>query len=91
MSVRKRLLRTAFRDAVFARAKGQCQARPADTRCDAVAMDAHHIESRDTAPDGGYVESNGIALCSVCHERAERDQHDPRGDYRPGELRRWIR
>jgi hypothetical protein len=65
-----------------------------DERCTAPATDAHHIESRDTAPDGGYVLSNGIALCEEHHKLAERDQRCPYdggdGWYRPAQLRKWI-
>lgn len=61
-----------------------------EERCTRRAVDAHHIESRDTAPDGGYVPSNGIALCDVHHALAEQQQDDAEGWYRPAQLRKWI-
>jgi predicted restriction endonuclease len=34
-------------------------------------LDAHHITDRHDMPNGGYVLSNGISLCSTCHIKAE--------------------
>lgn len=36
-----------------------------------VELDAHHITPRSEMPNGGYVLSNGITLCDVCHTRVE--------------------
>ena len=34
-------------------------------------LQVHHITDRRVMPNGGYVIENGIALCSICHIRAE--------------------
>jgi len=65
MSSAKKAIRQAFRDAVFSRDLFRCVA------CVGIAVDAHHIISRDIAPNGGYVEENGVSLCEGCHIRAE--------------------
>jgi 5-methylcytosine-specific restriction endonuclease McrA len=36
-----------------------------------VELDAHHICDRHIIPHGGYVEENGISVCSECHVKAE--------------------
>lgn len=59
------LSRDAFRAAVFARAQNAC------VICAAPAVDAHHIIDRQLWDDGGYYLSNGAALCSTCHIKAE--------------------
>ena len=66
MSRHKQAVRAAFREAVFARDRGQC------VTCGKPAVDAHHITDRNLLPHGGYVVENGIALCAACHELAER-------------------
>ena len=30
-------------------------------------LDVHHIYDRNLLPNGGYVKSNGICLCQICH------------------------
>lgn len=35
------------------------------------ALDIHHITDRSEIPNGGYVLSNGITLCSEHHWKAE--------------------
>jgi hypothetical protein len=35
-------------------------------------LDCHHITDRNLLPAGGYVATNGIALCDYCHRRAEK-------------------
>ena len=67
MSDEKKRVRQMFRDAVFTRCKGRCEVCAFQTK----DLDAHHITSRDHMPNGGYVASNGIALCPLCHDRAE--------------------
>lgn len=34
-------------------------------------LDAHHIIKREWMPNGGYVADNGIAVCDLCHIKAE--------------------
>lgn len=75
MSESKRAIRTAFRNAVLERAGDRCEGCGAT----GVTLDAHHIIDRRLMPHGGYVPSNGIALCDVglgCHYRAERAAND---------------
>ena len=43
-------------------------------------LDAHHITDRHEMPNGGYVLSNGITLCSKCHLDAEQ-YHITNGKY----------
>jgi hypothetical protein len=62
--------RDAFRDGVLKR-DGRC------VKCGATEhkLDAHHITDRNEMPNGGYVLSNGIALCDRpggCHMKAEK-------------------
>lgn len=73
MSRRKKQVRQKFRDAVFTRDGFACRAcgfcsspeRAEDE------LDAHHITDRNEMPNGGYVAENGVALCDVCHAKAE--------------------
>jgi 5-methylcytosine-specific restriction endonuclease McrA len=65
MSRKKKRVRQQFRNAVFVRDAGRCRV------CGALAVDAHHIVNRNEMPDGGYVPTNGIALCASCHRKAE--------------------
>jgi len=69
MSKRKKLIRAAFRDAVFARDNHQCVMCGLSSEED--HLDAHHITDRNAMPNGGYVKENGISLCSECHIKAE--------------------
>lgn len=64
---KKQDIRREFREAVFYR----------DMHCCVICrykedLDAHHITDRKEMPNGGYVASNGISLCPVCHEKAEK-------------------
>ena len=74
MSTEKKTARAAFRSAVMSRDHGKC------AMCGQLAVDAHHITSRDEMPGGGYVPENGISLCGDCHIAAER------GDWSADEL-----
>lgn len=69
MSKKKKLIRAAFRDAVFTRDKHRC------VMCgmsgEEQHLDAHHITDRNEMPNGGYVKENGISLCPECHVKAE--------------------
>jgi len=70
MSKEKKMIRAKFRAAVFDRDKFKC--RMCDHRPEMVKeLDAHHITDRALMPNGGYVPENGIALCPICHLRAE--------------------
>lgn len=61
----KKEIRKIFKAIVFDRDKGKCRL------CGLNAVDAHHITDRGEMPNGGYVLSNGISLCSTCHWKAE--------------------
>lgn len=73
VSQSKKQVRAAFRSAVFGRDGYRC------VMCGMVStpdraeteLDAHHITDRHEMPNGGYVMENGIALCAVCHIKAE--------------------
>lgn len=70
MSSKKKAVRAAFRDAVFARDRRRCVV----CRRDNIPLDAHHIHPREDMPHGGYVMENGITLCDTedgCHAKAE--------------------
>jgi hypothetical protein len=71
MSVAKKRIRAAFRDAVFTRAKNMCQCCPEPVTLEDKALDAHHVTDRNEFINGGYVKENGIALCAACHIKAE--------------------
>lgn len=60
-------LRRAFTFGVFLRDNYKCKV------CGYLGeLDAHHITDRHELPNGGYVLSNGISLCSDCHWDAEK-------------------
>lgn len=42
--------------------------------CGARAVDIHHLEPRSKRPDLLNEPSNLVALCRVCHQRAESDK-----------------
>jgi predicted restriction endonuclease len=71
----KKLIRAAFREAVFKRDGHKCRVcgKPDNPFSSFVIdhLDAHHITDRNLMPEGGYVVENGISLCSECHEKAE--------------------
>lgn len=76
----KRDVRTAFREAVFARDRHRCvvcgkQWTPADADPALKRVNAHHILDRHEFPNGGYVAENGVTVCDggpgSCHMRCE--------------------
>ncbi len=69
----KKEVRASFRNAVFAFARHRCQGPecPSPNVDASYILEAHHITDRNLLPSGGYVQSNGIALCPDCHEKAE--------------------
>lgn len=80
---RKKQIRENFRNAVFERDGRKCvMCGKKDTK-----LDAHHIETRDSFVNGGYVKENGITLCAGddkdnCHWKAE--QYHATGTALPG-------
>lgn len=66
MSKQKNLIRTKFRDSVFARDGHHCAFCAVRDQ-----LDAHHITDRNEMPNGGYVKENGITLCPEHHMQAE--------------------
>jgi hypothetical protein len=81
MASKKQQVRAAFRDAVFKRDGYKCvvcglTAPKTDPES---VLDAHHINNRNTFPNGGYVKENGVSLCKhdkpngekSCHLKAE--------------------
>lgn len=70
MGQEKKRVRENFREAVFQRDGFRC-AVCGKSQKEAGHLDAHHITDRNEMPEGGYVAENGIALCPVCHEKAE--------------------
>ncbi len=76
----KKLIRAAFRDAVFKRDNYRC--RMCGYKPPIEQLDAHHINDRNLMPAGGYVKENGISLCSECHIKAE--QFHSTGTSAPG-------
>ena len=62
----KKQVRAKFRQSVFDRDGHKCKI------CGRVDnLDAHHIINRNHMPNGGYVPTNGITLCDICHPLAE--------------------
>jgi 5-methylcytosine-specific restriction endonuclease McrA len=73
VSQKKKDARRQFRAAVFARDNYSCRAcgfASSPERAEE-ELDAHHITDRHEMPNGGYVAENGVALCEVCHRKAE--------------------
>ena len=66
--------RKEFKNAVFAKTKGKCCV----PGCNCDAVDAHHILDRHLWHDGGYILSNGAALCEKHHLDAENGIITPR-------------
>ena len=66
--------RKEFKNAVFAKTKGKCCV----PGCSCDAVDAHHILDRHLWYDGGYILSNGAALCEKHHLDAENGIITPR-------------
>lgn len=86
MSQRKKRIRIAFREATLSRDGHRCAlCGRSGTDC---FLDPHHITDRNDMPNGGYVPENGISLCPVCHELAERHHAIGEADlgYAPADL-----
>lgn len=66
MSLKKKAIRQAFRDAVFTR-DNHCCVFCSETK----NLDAHHIVNRNQMHEGGYILSNGVTLCPRHHIDAE--------------------
>jgi len=66
--------REEFKKAVFGVTNGKCCV----PGCECDAVDAHHIMNRHLWSDGGYVLSNGAALCAKHHLDAEKGVITPR-------------
>jgi len=62
--------RKAFREGVFERDHNMCRVCGFHSWESSSVLDAHHITDRHELPNGGYVLSNGISLCSECHIKA---------------------
>lgn len=84
----KKLIRDAFRNAVFKRDGHKC------VMCGKTGqLDAHHVTNRGLMVNGGYVKENGITLCAGndknnCHWKAEQYHLTgvPYSGYSPEEL-----
>lgn len=68
MSLKKQMIREAFRKQVFKRDRYRCRICNHGVHSE---LDAHHIVDRNEMPGGGYVPENGITLCYVHHNMAE--------------------
>ena len=67
----KKQIRSKFRNEVFSRDNYTC--RGCGLKTTEEFLDAHHIENRNSFPNGGYVKENGITLCKdKCHLKAEK-------------------
>ena len=91
MAREKKLIRARFRASVFDRDGFKC--RMCEYTPESVdELDAHHIRDRDLIICGGYVPSNGISLCPICHMRAEKYHKDGRAfpGYAPEDLFKEI-
>jgi hypothetical protein len=62
----KKLIRNNFNEACLKRDNYKCIF--CDIKTD---LDVHHVINREKLPNGGYVKSNGITLCSEHHLCAE--------------------
>lgn len=82
----KKQIRKEFRDSVFTRDKFACKCcgikgkdrqggdlwkKFHSSDKNLVDLDSHHIISRDLFNNGGYVASNGITVCDICHLKCE--------------------
>ena len=68
MSKNKKQIRYDFRNSCFERDNYRCVVCKKITS----EIDCHHITDRNEMPNGGFVEENGITLCSECHMKAEK-------------------
>ena len=66
--------RKEFKNAIFAKTNGKCCV----PGCKNDAVDAHHILDRHLWNHGGYILSNGAALCSEHHIDAENGKITPK-------------
>ena len=66
--------RSDFKEAVFAKTNGK-RCVPG---CNCDAVDAHHIMDRHLWYHGGYILSNGAALCEKHHIEAEEGKITPK-------------
>ena len=73
-SMTRLLSREEFKKQTFARTSDKCCC----PGCTNEAVDAHHIMDRKLWSDGGYYLSNGAALCSDCHLKAEHGEYTPK-------------
>ncbi|MHA2280181.1 MAG: HNH endonuclease [Promethearchaeota archaeon] len=91
MSKHKKTIRARFRASVFDRDRYMCR-MCGHTPETVDELDAHHITDRALIVNGGYVPENGIALCPICHMRAEKYHVDGRAfpGYAPADLYREI-
>ena len=64
----KALTREEFKKAVFDLTNGKCCV----PGCNCDAIDAHHIMNRHLWSNGGYIITNGAALCEKHHLDAEK-------------------
>ena len=71
MSEKKKSIRSAFRTIVLDRDRHRCKVCKIIPVNGDDGLDVHHITNRKEMPNGGYVNGNGIALCSCCHKKAE--------------------
>lgn len=62
-----KILRKSFRENVFSRDNNKCKICSSKSN-----LDAHHITDRHLLINDGYVISNGITLCDICHLKAEK-------------------
>ena len=70
----KALTREDFKKAVFDLTNGKCCV----PGCNCDAVDAHHIMNRHLWDNGGYIITNGAALCAKHHLDAESGIITPR-------------
>jgi 5-methylcytosine-specific restriction endonuclease McrA len=88
----KKVIRRAFRLAVFTRDCYQCamcglHGQDGQGNDEGLPnLDAHHIIDRHDMLNGGYVKENGISLCADCHVKAE----DKVLNFQPDDLYREI-
>lgn len=68
------MTRKEFKESVFKVTNGKCCV----PGCGCDAVDAHHILNRNLWTNGGYILSNGAALCEKHHLEAERGVITPR-------------
>ena len=68
------MTREEFKKAVFGLTNGKCCV----PGCNCDAVDAHHIMNRHLWSNGGYIITNGAALCAKHHLEAEKGIITPR-------------